>query len=83
MIVLFSGQLVLKRQAIKCAGDNNKSQSFFTKPIIYMCAQLRSRSACAFAQSDKLLQHALENTAGPNLAIECTLKTDQTRQMPC
>ena len=34
-----SGHLVLKRQAIKCAGDNNKSQSFLTKTKSDMCAQ--------------------------------------------
>ena len=34
-----SGHLVLKRQAIKCAGDYNKSQSFLTRPKSDMCAQ--------------------------------------------
>ena len=34
-----SGHLVLKRQAIKCAGDNNIRQSFLTKPKSDMCAQ--------------------------------------------
>ena len=34
-----SGHLVLKRQAIKCAGHYNKSQSFLTRPKSDMCAQ--------------------------------------------
>ena len=33
------GHLVLKRQAIKCAGHYNKSQSFLTSTKSDMCAQ--------------------------------------------
>ena len=65
--MLFSGHLVLKRQAIKCSGDNKKSQSFLQNRKV-ICAPSKDSDQPVHLHS----QISFFNTAGPNLAIECT-----------
>ena len=66
VIVLFSGHLVLKRQGIKYAGDNNKSQVLQNQKVT--CAPSEDPDQPVHLHS----QISFFNTAGPNLAIECT-----------
>ena len=53
-----------------------------TKQTMWLCAQRRLRSAWAFAQSDQSLRCLREESLGPQLPIDRTTKTDQTRRMP-
>ena len=55
--------------------ENNKQND--------LCAQRRRQSVWAAAQSDQssLSVHD-EETVGPKIPIGCTVKTDQTGQMP-
>ena len=46
------------------------------------CAQRRLRSAWASTQSDQSLRCPHEETLGPQIQIERTVKTDQTGWMP-
>ena len=46
-----------------------------------LCPKWRLRSAWASAQSDQNLRCPHEETLGPYLPIECTVKTDQTGRM--
>ena len=47
-----------------------------------ICAQRRLRSARASAQSDQRLRCLHDESLGPSLPIEQTVKTDQTGRMP-
>ena len=47
-----------------------------------LCTQQRLKSSWASAQSDQSLRCLHEETLGPQLLIECTVKPVQTEQMP-
>ena len=60
---------------MKDHGTKRHMSRDMTKPIKWLCAQRRLRSAWASAQSDQSLRCPQEETWGPKLPIERTGKT--------